>query len=121
MQKGMLGRGIAEVQKARALDPDSTHVSTWTAYAYAVGGRRAEAQKILGELNGATNGRYTSSTDMARVYAGLRENDAAFEWLQKALEAHDNWLTQLKVDPKVDNLRSDPRFQDLLHRIHLWR
>ena len=83
--------------------------------------KSAEAQNILGELNRTAQRRYTSSTDTAAVYAGLGEKGTAFEWLKKALDEHDNWLVELEVDPKFDNLRSDPRFQDLLHQIGLWR
>lgn len=119
--KGSLDEAIAEMQKARALDPGNRHIAAWAAYAYAVSGRRADAQKILDELEATSGGRYTSATDIARVYAGLGENEAAFGWLQKALEEHDNWLTLLKVDPKFDKMRSDPRFSDLLRRIGLWR
>jgi hypothetical protein len=55
--------------------------------------------------------------EIALVYAGLGEKDQAFEWLEKAYEAHDKGLIYLKVDPPVDPLRSDPRFQDLLRRM----
>ena len=119
--KGLLEEAIAEMQKARALDPGNTHIDAWAAYAYAVSGRRADAHKILDELEATPRGQFTSPTDIARVYAGLGENDVAFGWLQKALDAHDNWLTHLKVDPKFDKMRSDPRFSDMLQRIGLWR
>jgi len=121
MQKGMFENAVAEMQKAGALDPNSHSKLAGVAQVYAVAGRRAEAQKILGELKEISKRRYVAPNEIAGIYAALGEKDATFEWLQKALEAHDNWLTELKVDPGWDNLRSDPRFQELARRIGLWR
>jgi hypothetical protein len=60
-------------------------------------------------------GRY----EMALIYAGLGDKDQAFTWLEKSFDAHDKGLTYLKVDPCVDPLRSDPRFDALVHRVGL--
>ncbi len=54
---------------------------------------------------------------LARVYAALGDADAAFEWLEKAYERRSMNLTLIRVNPLLDPLRSDPRFQDLLRRI----
>jgi len=51
-------------------------------------------------------------------HAGLGEKDQAFEWLEKAYDEHDQGLSFLKVDPTLEPLRSDPRFQDLLRRMN---
>ena len=56
---------------------------------------------------------------VAMVHVGLKENDAAFDWLGKALEQRSLWLGYLSVEPQFDGLRSDPRFQDLLRRVGL--
>ena len=60
-------------------------------------------------------GRY----EIALVYAGLKDKDNAFTWLEKAYEARDKGLTYLKVDPCLDPLRADPRFKDLEKRVGL--
>jgi hypothetical protein len=60
-------------------------------------------------------GRY----EIALVYAGLRENDAALSWLEKALHARDKGLTYLLIDPCVEPLRTDPRFASLVKRVGL--
>jgi len=60
-------------------------------------------------------GRY----EVALVYAGLGEKDEAFAWLEKSLEAHDKGLAYLKIDPCLDPLRSDPRFDRLVRRVGL--
>jgi len=51
------------------------------------------------------------------AYAGMRDKEQTFVWLEKAYSQHSNVLTTLKVDPMYDELRSDPRFQSLLHRV----
>ena len=58
--------------------------------------------------------------DVAEVYVGLGDRQMAFEWLEKAYAQHDNSLPAvLKVSARFDPLRSDPHFQDLLHRVGL--
>jgi hypothetical protein len=56
---------------------------------------------------------------MAYIYAGLKLNDEAFEWLEKAYDERNQWLTWLKVDPRLDLLRADPRFANLVRRVGL--
>jgi hypothetical protein len=51
------------------------------------------------------------------IHAGLGQNDRAFEWLEKADEERSEYFPWLNVDPRLDSLRSDPRFLDLLRRI----
>jgi hypothetical protein len=58
-------------------------------------------------------GRY----EIALIYAGLGLKDEAFAWLEKSFSARDKGLTYLKIDPCLDPLRSDSRFQDLLRRV----
>jgi hypothetical protein len=55
---------------------------------------------------------------IALIYMGLREKDKAFEWLEKAYEDRDTHMANVKVDPWLDPLRSDPRFQNLLRRMN---
>jgi tetratricopeptide (TPR) repeat protein len=84
------------------------------AFAYAVAGRRKEAEAILDEFQKRP---IPPSSSIALIYTGLGNKDHAFFWLNKAAE-HKNNLIQLKVDPRWDTLRSDRRFQDLLSRIN---
>jgi len=62
---------------------------------------------------------YVSPYTVAAIYAGLGEKDQAFKLLEKAYEARDIWLVNLKIDPVLAPLRSDQRFQNLLERIGL--
>ena len=87
--------------------------------AYARAGRIAEARATIPKLQEYVRKDGTGTYEIALVYAGLGEKDKAFEWLEKAYTLRDRGLTYLKVDPCVDPLRSDPRFQDLLRRVGL--
>jgi hypothetical protein len=87
--------------------------------AYAAAGRKAEAQKVLQELQNPSQHRFGFAFAIARIHAALGENDPAFEWLEKACDERDSAVIWLKVDPTLDNLRSDPRFSELLSRMGL--
>ena len=62
---------------------------------------------------------YVSAYDIAVIHAGLGDRDQAFGWLDKAVEQHSFWLSWLKLDPRLDPLRSDPRFSHLLLRVRM--
>jgi DNA-binding winged helix-turn-helix (wHTH) protein/TolB-like protein len=55
----------------------------------------------------------------AVLYALLGDKDQAFAWLEKAVDAHDPWAVQLKIEPQYDSLRSDPRYTTLLKRLNM--
>jgi tetratricopeptide (TPR) repeat protein len=88
-------------------------------HAMAVSGNRDEAHRILERLQSRSAKAYVSPLDIAIVYIGLGDREPAFLWMERAYEDHSQWLEQLKVDPRYDSLRSDPRFGSLLKRIHL--
>jgi tetratricopeptide (TPR) repeat protein len=89
-------------------------------HAYAVSGRRADALKILDELKELINQRsYVSPYSVALIYVGLGDKEQAFEWLDKAKNERDESYIHLKVDPRLDDLRSDPRFAERLRLINL--
>ncbi len=87
-------------------------------YVYAVSGSKNEAMQQLAVLK-AMPGSPSLSFEMATVYAGLGEKGRAFEWLDKAYDERSYTLTWLKVDPRMDSLRSDPRYKELLLRMGL--
>lgn len=86
---------------------------------YAVWGKRAEAHEVLTELIKKSEQAYVSAYDIAVIYSGLGDKDQAFSWLDKAVEQRSFWLTWLKLDPRLDPLRSDPRFSHLLQRVRM--
>jgi tetratricopeptide (TPR) repeat protein len=85
--------------------------------AYARGGRKTEARAILPKLREHVDKTGIGRYEIALIYAGLRDNDQAFEWLERAYQVRDKGLTYLMVDPCLDPLRTDPRFNVLLKRV----
>jgi eukaryotic-like serine/threonine-protein kinase len=118
--KGMYKEGIAELQKAVALDnvPERWDRYPMLAYAYGVSGQRDEALKILDEQKRLAKQRYIANYNFAIIYTGLGDKDRAFEYLNRA---HDEGMPLLQVPsrPLFDSLRSDPRYTELLRRMKL--
>jgi len=94
-------------------------MDTGLALAYAVSGRKEEAETALAQLEKLAQTRYVPATYMGILYAGLNDRAQAFAWLEKAFEERADGLTLLNVDPLVDGLRDDPRFKSLVKRIGL--
>jgi DNA-binding winged helix-turn-helix (wHTH) protein/TolB-like protein/lipopolysaccharide biosynthesis regulator YciM len=117
-QKGNYEQAIAELQRSVELNRFDRQLSE-LGHTYAVAGRRDEAMKIVRELETVSKQRYGSPVRIARIYAGLGEKDRVFELLNKGYEDHSDHLLVLGVDPSFDNVRSDPRFTNLLRRIKL--
>jgi DNA-binding winged helix-turn-helix (wHTH) protein/TolB-like protein/Tfp pilus assembly protein PilF len=114
-QKGMYREAIAEFEKGVRLSGSPLMLSL-LGHAYAVSGRRADAQRMLSELDQQKQ-RYVSPYTVATIYAGLGESDMVFKWLEKAFEDRDIWLMNLKVDPIFAGFRTDHRFENLLKRM----
>ena len=117
---GKFAEAISEYQKAIAISADP-HPVVGLAHAYSAAGKKAEAQKILRDLErtlSATAG--DSPYAMATIYAGLGEKDKAFDYLNRAFRERSFELpSDLKADTAIDNLRNDSRFQNLTHRVGL--
>ena len=118
-QEGMHSDAINELQKARELSVGNTEVLSFLGFACAAAGKRDEALKILDELNEQSRDRHVPPYHFAIIQAGLGENDRAIEWLERAFEKHAVDLFTLRVEPMLDGLRGDTRFQDLLRRVGL--
>jgi TolB-like protein/DNA-binding winged helix-turn-helix (wHTH) protein/Flp pilus assembly protein TadD len=117
--KGRYTEAVSEFEKRLSLSKDEAVTRAHLGYAYAAAGRRGEAEKVLADLNELFRQRQVSPYYIAIVYAGLGGKEQAFGWLEKAYQEHSRPLGGLKVNPVWDNLRSDPRFADLLRRIGL--
>jgi TolB-like protein/DNA-binding winged helix-turn-helix (wHTH) protein/tetratricopeptide (TPR) repeat protein len=87
-------------------------------FLYAAMGKRDEALKVIENVKTLSTHAYVDPYDMAAPYAGLADKDQAMKWLNKAYEERSAQMTHLKVEAVFDNLRSDPRFQDLLRRMN---
>jgi serine/threonine-protein kinase len=124
--KRMYAEAIASYQSAISLSKTTEfpegkpEMIAALGHAYAASGRRDEALKIIEQLKTLiAQQRYVSPYSIALIYAGLGEKDMAFEWLDRAYNERDESYIHLKVDPRLDDLRSDPRFTERLQLIKL--
>ena len=109
---------IAEYQKALEMSDGNQDATAALAYAYAAAGQRAEAGRILRDLEQKSKTAYISPYLLGTVYAGLGDNDKAFELLEKAHREKSLELSwHIKADQRIDSLRADPRFENLLTRV----
>lgn len=86
---------------------------------FATAGRKEDAENLIAELERDDLLTQNDYRGMAQVYASLGKNDIAFEWLEKSYQHHEESLCSLKVDPKMDPLRGDPKFNKFLKKIGL--
>jgi hypothetical protein len=89
------------------------------AYAEARAGRRAEAEHTIAQLKEAEKTHYVRPYYVACVWAALGDKDRAFAELERSFAEKDCYIPRMKIDPFLDPLRDDPRFNDLLKRINL--
>ena len=82
-----------------------------------ISGRTDEAQSILVELQRLAGKKFVTSYGVALVHAGLGQRDSAFACLNKAFDERSHWLVWLRLDPRWNGLRSDPRFAELVSRV----
>jgi TolB-like protein/DNA-binding winged helix-turn-helix (wHTH) protein/Tfp pilus assembly protein PilF len=117
---GNLQEAVSEYQKAIEMSDGAQGPAVALAHAYSAAGKKAEAEKILRDLERKSKGTSTSPYTVATIYAGLGENDKAFEFLEKAYSEKSldiSW--SIKSDFLLDRLRPDPRFQSLLRGMGL--
>jgi serine/threonine-protein kinase len=110
---------IAESEKAVNLSGGSPLMRAALAQTFGAAGKREKAVEILDDLAELAKQKYVASYFFAGIHAGLGEDDRAIEYLEKSYQEHSHWLIYLHMDPGMDALRSDPRFQDLLGRVGL--
>ena len=126
VQKGMHQEAIAELRKLIKAPPSGPipdqvveaecEASSSLGFAYGIGGKRSEAQAILNQIEALSKRRYVSPLYFAIVYAGLKDNDKAIEYLNQAFEARHPGLVLIRIEPMFDSLRSDERYQALIKR-----
>jgi TolB-like protein/DNA-binding winged helix-turn-helix (wHTH) protein/tetratricopeptide (TPR) repeat protein len=117
LQRHLYDEAVAELQKAVELSGDSPTCIANLARAYVASGKRSEAVKLLNYLKKRPSTGYSNASEIAMIYAALGDTEEAMNWLEKGYEERFNPGVLLR--PGFDPLRSDPRFQELVHRIGL--
>src|SRR5436190_2761821 len=116
-RKGRLDQAIPEFQKSVELNDDAYSIAM-LGQAYARNGQRDEAQKIFARLTDEAKSRYVAPYASAVLYLGLGDKERALAELERAYQTGDNnYLFVLKVDPMMDELRGDRRFEALVQKI----
>jgi TolB-like protein/Tfp pilus assembly protein PilF len=117
LAKGEYLRATAELERANALGTTPLIVCD-LGCAYAASGKKKEARAVLNSLKQKSQFSYVSPYLIASIYSALGEKDAAFRWLETAYDRRDG-ISYMLADPMMDPLRSDPRFQNLVQRLHV--
>jgi TolB-like protein/DNA-binding winged helix-turn-helix (wHTH) protein/Tfp pilus assembly protein PilF len=116
VEKGNYDTALAEFGRATSLD-NKPQALAMIGYTYARAGKRPDAERALGELEMLSKQRFVPPNAMAIIHAALGNNDKALAFLEKDYDLRSSNIFELGVDPRMDGLRGDPRFQALLFRI----
>ncbi len=115
---GKVDEAIRELEGAAKMDRSVT-ILEFLGGAYAQAGRTADAKRIIAELTGRAEKRYVCPYEIATIYTGLGQKDAAFDWLQKGVAERADCMPWTMADSKIDPLRADPRYKDILRGVGL--
>lgn len=118
-EKKMYKEALEQFEQASKLSGNHPAITALYGHALAVSGATLGARKALADLQLLRKSRYVSSLYSAGIYMGLAEKSTALDWLDKAYSERNDRLVYLNVDPMADPLRSEPRFQALMKRLHL--
>jgi DNA-binding winged helix-turn-helix (wHTH) protein/TolB-like protein/Flp pilus assembly protein TadD len=118
-QIGNYTEAIKEIQKAMELSEASPRMLASLGYVYAVSGNPAKAQEVIAGLHQAAKQSYVSPYHLATIYAGLGKKEEALSLLEQAYEERFGLLAYLRIEPRFDTLRPEPRFKELMRRLGL--
>jgi tetratricopeptide (TPR) repeat protein len=118
-QTGRAAEAVADLEKAHELSGGMPFTLGFLAYAYGRWGRPDDARGLLEHAHELGSERYYPPSALALGYIGLEEWDAAFEWMDRAIEARDPIIMPIKTYPFLDPVRGDPRYRALLQKMHL--
>jgi TolB-like protein/DNA-binding winged helix-turn-helix (wHTH) protein/Flp pilus assembly protein TadD len=117
-EKRMYPEAVAAFQRVGGQWGREPIVIANLAWIYGLAGKKHEAQKLIDELNEVARHRYVAPALFVNAYLGLGDKETALTWMQKGIDEHDQGLICSKVDPILDPLRSDPRFQAIVSRMN---
>ena len=116
VQQGRLTQAVADAEKATQVD-DSLEILAEAGGVYGAAGQKEKARQVLATLEDVSRRRYVCGYEVGIVYLNLGDKDEAFRWLEKGFRDRSACMPYTKVDPRLDPLRSDPRYADLVRRI----
>lgn len=116
--KGMYQESLTTLEKANALDPNNSYTSVEFGRVYALSGRQREAREVLVRFE-QSNAQNPPHYGIALIHLALNQRREALRWLDKAMATGSVNSIQLRYDPKLDTLRTDPQFAELLRRHNL--
>ena len=119
LQQEKYQEALAELSKAKEFSRGNSQAISMIGCAWVGAGDAGKARGVLEELKALSAERYIPSSNIAALFLALGEPDEAIAWLEKAFAERDVRLSFLKIDPKWDPLRTDPRFVAFLKRIGL--
>jgi Flp pilus assembly protein TadD len=117
--QGRLDEAVREFAETRRVVGDWPVVVAAMGHALGVSGRHAEARQQLDTLDLLSRRQYVTEYGIALIHAGLGDDDAAFDWLDRAVAARSHWLVWLDLDPRWQALRRNPRFAAVVGRVGL--
>jgi TolB-like protein/tetratricopeptide (TPR) repeat protein len=118
-RKGLVDEAIAALQKAVDLSAGLAFMLGWFGLVLGLSGRADEARGVLERLEAVGRTTYVPPASAAWVHLGLGDVDRAFEWLDRAVDAHDQLMMPIKSYVFFDPIRNDPRFTALLCKMNL--
>ena len=118
-ETGRYELAIKEGERGVNLSGGSPLMRAALAHTYGKSGKTNQALQLLDDLTKLAEHKYVAAHFFAGIYIGLGDNDRAVEYLEKSYEEHSHWLIYLHIDPSMDGLGKDPRFQNLLRRVGL--
>jgi TolB-like protein/DNA-binding winged helix-turn-helix (wHTH) protein/Flp pilus assembly protein TadD len=118
-QKGMHKEAIAASKKILEAMPDSTLGLTEMAYSLAAAGRQTEAREILGRVEERSKNTFVPLYNLAVIHIALNDHEVAIRYIYQAFKNHEWPMVVLAVEPRLDPLRNDPRFREILASLKL--
>jgi tetratricopeptide (TPR) repeat protein len=116
-QQGKYAEALEAMRSAQEPLKGNTALVADIGHVYAASGDKQAALKVLDQLNESSRRTYVSPFELAVIYVGLGRKNEALQWLEKAYADRSDLLIYLNVDPRLDNIRSNPQFVDLAHRV----
>jgi tetratricopeptide (TPR) repeat protein len=119
LAKRSLPEAIREFKEAERIAGPDPYKDGLLGYAEALSGNPGKARQLIRKLTEQSQSEYVPALSIALIYVGLGERDRAFEWLSRSYQDRSTHMVYAKVDPLLDPLRSDPRFNALLRQMGL--